>query len=139
MDQDLLDAKAGNDFPGLRTEGQEIQTLRQEEGMSEMLKTLKSLEEVMKITSQGAFPNLSGGQEPSPDGLLPGVGLGLKAALFLPLPSCLCATYPPPPPRDHPRPVDAGESPPWARVPPPPHTLHTAVSSCPGNPPKCKE
>lgn len=93
MDQDLLDAEAGNDFPSLRTEGREIQTLRQEEKMAEMLKSLKSLEEVMKITSQGAFPNLPGGHEPSPGGPLPGVGLGLKAALFPPLPSCHCATH----------------------------------------------
>lgn len=87
-----------------------------------MLKTLKSLEQEMKITSQGAFPNLPGGQEPSPSGPLPGVGLGLKAALFPPLPNCHYATHLHGPPL---RPVDAGESPPWAGVPPPPYTAHS--------------
>lgn len=50
---------------------------RQEEGMVEMLKMLKSLGEIMKIpTSKAAFPNLPGCQVPSPNGPLPRSGLG---------------------------------------------------------------
>lgn len=41
---------------------------KQEEKMVEMLKMLDSLEEVMKLAApREAFPNLPGGQEPSPD------------------------------------------------------------------------
>ena len=81
---------------------------RQEEEMAEMLKTLKSLEEVVKtITSQGAFPNLLGGQGLiSPGGQLPWSGSGsYKAAVLFPplhlgLPSCQLCSPPPPLPED---------------------------------------
>lgn len=50
---------------------------RQEEELAEMLKTIKALEEVVNTsTSGGAYPNLLGGQEPSPGGALPRTGPG---------------------------------------------------------------
>lgn len=50
---------------------------RQEEGMAEMLKMLKSLGEMMKIpTSQAASPNLPGCLKPSPNGPLTSSGHG---------------------------------------------------------------
>lgn len=70
-----------------------------------MLKTLRYLEEAVKIsTSQAAVPNLPGRQEPRPDGPLSEVDLGPKAALFPPLhlglSSCLLCCLPPLPPED---------------------------------------
>lgn len=56
---------------------EKLRRSRQEEEVAEMLKTIKSLEEVVKTsTSRGAYPNLPAGQEPSPGGPLPRSGPG---------------------------------------------------------------
>lgn len=50
---------------------------KQEEEMAGLLKVLKPIEKGVRFnTSRGAFPELPGGQEPSPDGPFPRSGSG---------------------------------------------------------------
>lgn len=57
--------------------GERSKRSKQEEQMMEMLKDLQSLEQMMRFTtSQGAFLNLPGDQEPSPLGPFPRSGPG---------------------------------------------------------------
>lgn len=71
-------------------QGEKSKCSNQEDEMVEMLKLFESLEEVMRLTTaHGAFPNLPGLQEPSPEGPFP---WSLRAVLCPPphsgLPSC---------------------------------------------------